>query len=238
MPDDSNDLDQKIILEGAALTERGMVRTQVMDLDGAMADLDEAIRLNQDNAVAYSLRGDAHLLRRDLDEAIADYGEAIRLTLALAERPGYWVRDNGGGIHEVQEGQHLGLLSTSYESRAWSYYLKGELDQALADLDRMPSRAGAHPTLLSQIYFAQGSLEKARRAAPASFHDHPVDAEAIAMISIILYGLGESNEAAQDWRMLLRFDETFRDADWVGKKFDWRPELIEAARRLIAKLNP
>ena len=47
--------------------------------DKAIADYDEAIRLNPNDASAYYERGQAWHSKDDLDKAIADYDEAIRL---------------------------------------------------------------------------------------------------------------------------------------------------------------
>ena len=49
------------------------------DLDRAIADFDEAIRLNPQYSVAFFNRALAYNRKGDRDRAIADYGEAIRL---------------------------------------------------------------------------------------------------------------------------------------------------------------
>jgi len=49
------------------------------DLDGALRDYDEAIRLEPDYAAAFYNRGVARRDRGDLDGALRDYDEAIRL---------------------------------------------------------------------------------------------------------------------------------------------------------------
>lgn len=47
--------------------------------DRALADYDEAIRLNPKDANAFYNRGVTHAMKYDNDRAIADYDEAIRL---------------------------------------------------------------------------------------------------------------------------------------------------------------
>jgi tetratricopeptide (TPR) repeat protein len=49
------------------------------DLDRALADFNESIRLAPKDAVNYQHRGTCYFLRREFDHAIADYTESIRL---------------------------------------------------------------------------------------------------------------------------------------------------------------
>jgi tetratricopeptide (TPR) repeat protein len=68
MPDDAD-----------AFINRGNARQDCNDLEGAIADYDEAIRLDPDNAFALNNRGTARCDKGDLEGALADYNEAIRL---------------------------------------------------------------------------------------------------------------------------------------------------------------
>ncbi len=56
------------------------------ELDIALADYNEAIRLDPNEASVYNSRGVAWRAKQEYDKAIADYSEAIRLdpTYALA----------------------------------------------------------------------------------------------------------------------------------------------------------
>src|SRR6185437_12548918 len=58
---------------------RGEARCATHDLDGAIADLDQAITLNPSDVSAYRTRGNAYDQKGDLDQAIDSYGGAIRL---------------------------------------------------------------------------------------------------------------------------------------------------------------
>jgi len=57
----------------AAYCNRGHGLTEKRELDSALADLNEAIRLDPAYACAYPNRGRVHALKRDLDRAMADY---------------------------------------------------------------------------------------------------------------------------------------------------------------------
>ena len=49
----------------------------------ALADLDEAIRLDPTYACSYNNRGRTYAFKGDYDRAIADYSEAIKIDLNM-----------------------------------------------------------------------------------------------------------------------------------------------------------
>lgn len=101
---------------------RATIRMQERkELAQALADLDEAIRIDPTQGFLFNTRGSVHLLRKDYDRAIADYGEAIRLQPKRID-----IHYNRGG--------------------AW--LLKGEYDRAIADFNAvirgLPKSASAY----------------------------------------------------------------------------------------------
>ncbi len=68
----------------AAYCFRGHARTEKRELDTALSDLNESIRLDPNSACALTNRGRVYAFKRDLDRAIADYDEAIRIDPAFA----------------------------------------------------------------------------------------------------------------------------------------------------------
>ena len=58
---------------------RGLLREELHELDKAIEDYDEAIRLGPKNPLAYIGRGSAWNDKREYEKAIADFDEAIRL---------------------------------------------------------------------------------------------------------------------------------------------------------------
>jgi len=69
---------------------RGYQRSNRLELDGALADLDRAISLNPQDAEAYFKRGRAWLIDGSIELAIADFDKSIALDgrnpLVFAER--------------------------------------------------------------------------------------------------------------------------------------------------------
>jgi tetratricopeptide (TPR) repeat protein len=59
--------------------DRGFAKQKKVDLNGAMADLNQAIELNPQYGLAYRNRGNAKRKKGDLDGAIADFNRAIQL---------------------------------------------------------------------------------------------------------------------------------------------------------------
>jgi lipoprotein NlpI len=81
--------------QAVAHHNRGLAYAVKGDLDRAIADFTEAIRLDPKDALAYNDRGAAYAVKGDFDRAIADYSEAIRLdpkaVLAYKNRGGVYL---------------------------------------------------------------------------------------------------------------------------------------------------
>jgi tetratricopeptide (TPR) repeat protein len=62
-----------------AYLNRGLAWTHKEEFDKAIADFDEAVRLNPNDAVSYCNRGAAWRAKKELDKALVDFNEAIRI---------------------------------------------------------------------------------------------------------------------------------------------------------------
>lgn len=60
-------------------TNRGVEHRRTGDLDAAIADYSEAIKVHPDDPFAYNNRANARRDKGDIDGAIADYTEALRI---------------------------------------------------------------------------------------------------------------------------------------------------------------
>ena len=76
------------------------------DFDRAIADLNEAVRLDPKHAFAISVRGAAFVYKRDFDRALADLNEALRLDPKLAS-----VHNNFGLYHNAKGDYDRALLA-------------------------------------------------------------------------------------------------------------------------------
>ncbi len=198
-------------LSAEAYLNHALARDE-QDHKGQIADYSEAIRLNPHVAVAYYNRGLSLYQQGDYDGAIVDYNDALRLD------PQY---------------------AMAYNNRAFVSYHQGNFDNALADSNealRLDAQSIEAYVTRGVTYFIQGKLDEAL----ADFHEanklHPDLENALAGLAITQFALGKKDEAKQLWRSLLAKDQDYKDAGKVGRALEWRPELIEAARKLIAEL--
>ena len=104
------------------------------DLQGAITDYNEAIRLNPSNAGFYYIRGVAKSASGDKQGAITDYNEAIRLNPSGASGAYY-----GRGIVKYDLGDNQGAIADYNEAirlnpnDADAYYNRGNAKYALGD---------------------------------------------------------------------------------------------------------
>jgi tetratricopeptide (TPR) repeat protein len=112
------DLTQAIKLDmstGQIYTERGYAYSRMGNLNSAMADFDQGIRLDP-TPWAFNVRGVDYMHRGDYDRAIADFNSAVRIS------PDY----DSGWFN----------LSTALKGRSISHFENGNIDSAIADFEQ------------------------------------------------------------------------------------------------------
>ncbi len=123
-----------------ALAGRGVAKQALGDLDGAIKDLTEAIKVNPASGVWLNDRGAAYLEKKDSAKALADFNEAIRLdakdALSLMNRAGlYWTQND----YDKAIGDYTAALALNpndpeaFSGRAQAYERKKDYEHALAD---------------------------------------------------------------------------------------------------------
>jgi tetratricopeptide (TPR) repeat protein len=123
-----------------ALNNRAVARADKGDLDGAILDYNEAIRLKPDYAFAFLGRGTARRVKGDLDGAIQDDTEAIRLkpddAVFIGERgiARKLKGDLDGAIHDFSESIQLKPDDArEFDYRSEARLAKGDIDGAIQD---------------------------------------------------------------------------------------------------------
>src|SRR2546427_3211313 len=91
-----------------AFNNRGVAYSNQGDLARAIADYDQAIRLDPSQAIAFNNRGVSYSKEGDIEQSIRDFDQAIELKPDFAE---------------------------AYVNRSSEYYKKGEFDRAISDLN-------------------------------------------------------------------------------------------------------
>lgn len=120
-----------------------IAKQDAADIEGAIAEYTEAIRINPQYHKAYYNRGLAYYRRGDLDNALADYSEAIRL------EPQYAKPYVNRGIIRYDQGDYVGAQQDyssaidiepeyviAYNNRANARQMLKDLPGAVADLEK------------------------------------------------------------------------------------------------------
>jgi tetratricopeptide (TPR) repeat protein len=142
-----------------AYDHRGAAYRSQGDLNAAITDYDQAIKLNSKFAQAYNNRGVAYDHKGDFDRAIANFDQAIKLKPAAVT---YFNRGNAylgksQYDHAIDDfNQALKLkpdLAQAFDNRCWARAVVGILKQALADCNEALRLAPNHAATLESRGF-------------------------------------------------------------------------------------
>jgi tetratricopeptide (TPR) repeat protein len=136
---------------GVAYVGRGLAFASKGELDRAMSDFTDAIRLNPNDPHAYNNRAIVWRDKGDPDRAIADFSEAIRINA----RPRSDIGGNGTG--------HVNV----YSNRGLAWQAKGDFNRAMADFDRAIQEDGKD----AEAYMRRGLAWKAQDDRERAFAD-------------------------------------------------------------------
>jgi tetratricopeptide (TPR) repeat protein len=178
-----------------AYSNRSVCHLHLRQLDDAIADVRQAVRLRPDRAESHSVLGAALLEQGKLDEAIAAYGEALRL------RPDY-----------AEDHYSLGIV-------LWNQGKVGEAIAAYREAIRLkPKLAEAHNNLA--MILANGPDPKLRDPARAVELALKAD-ELKPQSNIIWSALGVAYYRAEDWKASVAALKKAMELSNGGDASDW-----------------
>ena len=181
----------------------------------ALADYDEAIRLDPNRAAVYRNRGTAWMANEDHEKAIADFSTAIRLdpkdVLALRRRGRLWMagKQHDRAIADFSAAIRLDPKDAgTYRNRGEAWLAEGRFDQAIDDLDqairldpRWPSRTAA-----AAMPERQGAVRPGRRRLRPGHPPRPAFALLYRSADSRRLSLKEYDRAIADLSEAIRLD--------------------------------
>ena len=182
--------------------------------DKAIADYNQAIKLDSKYAEAHNNRGNTYFNKGDLNRAIADYNQAIRINpkFVLAYRNRGRAYKNKGELDRAvaDYNQAIRLVpeyATSYNNRGNIYLSKGELDMAIVDYNQAirlnPKYAMAHNNR-GNAYFKKGELDRAIADYSQAIRLNPRFAPAYRNRGSAYKNKGEWDKARADYNQAIR----------------------------------
>ena len=164
-----------------AYNNRGRVYSFKRDYDRAIAEYDQAIKLDPSLAMAYSNRGESRFNKGDLDGAFADFDAAIK------RDPNY---------------------AMAYANRGLVYYRKHDMAHALADYT---TRIKLAPDLLAYIdrgnvYRDSEQLDRAAADYGEAIRVAPTDARGWRNRGMIRLYQGDNKGGLADYDKALQYD--------------------------------
>lgn len=198
----------------SALNARCWAYFKLQNLETALADCSEAIRLLPETAGAYSNRGAVYRALGEYSKALQDYDEAVRL-------------DPDSAI--------------TYNNRGVAYLNIGQYDRAIEDhshaLDLDPGFAGAYFNRCN-AYLAKQDYERVVADCSQALRFDPHYAKALADRGAGYVGMGEYDNAIRDFDEALRLNPGDALSYWQrGVVHFYRSDLTAAEADMASSLE-
>ncbi len=216
----------------AAYANRGNAYEKKGEYDRAIADYDQALRLDPKHANAYNGRGDAYNTKGEYDRAIADYDQALRLNpkdaLAYIRRGNAY--DNKGqydrAIADLDQAIRFNPKDAdAYYNRGLAYNNKGDYDRAIADYDQAirlnPQHVNAYDGR-GVAYNGKGEYDRAIADYDQAIRLNPRDANAYINRSLACNNKGDYDRAIADTTSAMELDPKKANA------YDYRGDAYKA----------
>jgi tetratricopeptide (TPR) repeat protein len=203
-------------------TNRGAIKVNMGDLQGAINDFTKAIELSPEDASAYNDRGIAYSSMGNLESAIKDYDKAMELN------PNFAGVYNNRGMAYQAKGDHDKAIkkydkaielnpnyADAYNNLGNAYQAKGDLDKAVKNYNKAielkPNYADAYYNL-GETFIGLGRYDKALESFNQAIKINPHFAEAHYKIGFVYSKLGRSQEEIESYKQAIRIKPDFADA--------------------------
>ena len=196
--------------DAAAWSNRGNVRLALGDAAGAIADQEQAMALEPESA-------DPHLNRGVAEEALA------RWPAAAADYRWILERDPADASALYNLGNVEGSLGD------WTAARRCFDAAALARPGFALARSSA-----ALAAFQLGDLDAAEAELRRLFRRHPLDADARAALTALLWQRGARGEAESHWAAASGLDPRYRQEEWLQQIRRWPPAPVQALGQFLA----
>jgi hypothetical protein len=192
------------------------------DYSHAIADLDEAVRLEPNWGLAYHIRGRAYYAEKEYGRALADLDQAIQINshsaVARNDRGSvrYAMKDYDGAIADLNVA--IGIdpeYAYAYTNRGLAYRAKGNYSRAIADLDQAiqlkpnPMLAVAYGARCGDRVAAGQDLQAALSDCNESLRLQPRQTAASTHSGFIHLKRGDDSQAIADFEAALSVDANY-----------------------------
>jgi tetratricopeptide (TPR) repeat protein len=228
-------------------TNRGAVKVNMGDLQGAISDFTKAIELKPQDAAAYNDRGIAYSSTGRIEMAIKDYDKSIELNPDYAG-----VYNNLGNTYQSKGDLDKAVkkydkaielnpnFTDAYNSRGNAYQAKGDFDKAIIDYNKAieinPNFELAYFNL-GNAYNNKGDHDKAIKNYSKAIELNPNDADAYYNLGETLVGLDRYDEALVSFDNAIKINPGFAQAyykiGFIYSKFGRPQEEIESYKQAI-----
>ncbi len=226
----------------ATYLNRGILHFKRNEIDAAIKDCTESIKLDPKDYSAFNSRANAYSAKQEYDKAIADFTAALAINpkneVAIFNRGAVW-RNKGDydkAIADCNKALEINPKYVfAYDTRGLSWSDKHEVDKAIADyseaikLDPYYTLALIHRgTALT----GKGEYDKAIEDFDAAIKIDPNNAEAYLNRGIALDDKNEYDKAIADYDVAIRLNPNnspaFNDRGWAyGGKQDFKHALAD-----------
>ena len=186
------------------------------DNDRAIADLNEAIRLDPKLAMAFNNRGNAYNAKGDNDRAIADFNETIRLDPKLArafQNRGSTYHDKGDNDRAIVDYNEAIRLepkhAKAFLGRGIGFGAKGDNNRAIADYSeaiRIDPEDASFFNSRGSAYRARGDHDRAVADYNAAIRLDPKSVKAFVGRGVTYHAKGDLDRAITDYNEATRLN--------------------------------